>query len=216
MAELTTTFDTVRDLIYSECVRGDSVLPVLDSKIQQAVGFIERNYTLKYMERLVRFSLLPGSTAPGPYEMPSRLKSVVFMRLVNVGADGSARYDYLTKMESPADHMTTVIGPPTRFWEDGNTYFWFNGIVQDEVPVDLLYNKFTGRLLEDSFCWLFDYGLDAVVAKTMQLMSPWLRQPNIMPAYQLMWQEGINTLLSADSESRLSSTAVTFGELADA
>ena len=57
-----------------------------------------------------------------------------------------------------------------------------------------------GTLQIDQSCWLFDNALDVIIAKTMQLMALWLRQPMLVGAYEPMLQTGMKTLFKANED----------------
>lgn len=215
---MSTTYDTVRRFCKSECARRDTVDEVIDSKIQQAIGWIERNYSLEYMKNLMDFQILAGSN--GPYQMPGRFKTIEFIRLLDISAEGSGSYSYLEKYEHPMDQLGISAGPPTRYMIDGATYLWFNAIPAEDCDAQIYGPRFSGPfitqtgIIADATSWLFDNGLDVIIAKTMHLMAPWLRQPGIFPLYKNQLEEGIKTMIIADEEFKRANTSVLYGEAA--
>lgn len=217
---MTTTYEVVRKFCKSECARRDTVDEVIDSKIQQAVGWIERNYSLEYMKNLMDFQILGGALQPGPYTMPGRFKTIEFMRLIDVQLNGAATFKYLEKYEHPMDQRGISIGLPNKYWIDGATYIWFNAIPETDIAAQVYGPRFSGPfvtmsgIIPEATCWLFDNALDVLVAKTMHLMAPWLRQNNIFGLYSDQLEKGIKTMIIADEEFKRANTSVKYGEAA--
>ncbi len=210
-----TTFDAVISFCRDECNRGNSVNNVLPSKILQAIQWIERNYSLKYMQKLQAFDLFASATLEAPYILVDNLKEIEFVRIVDISLDGSGTYNYLTAFSDPMDQKTISVGSPTNYYQQGEQHIWFDAIPSEALDCHVGFYQYTGAIDIDDTCWLFDNVLDVVVAKTMQLMAPWLRQPMLMQAYAPMLQEGMKTLIKASEDAKLANTSVQYGEWAN-
>ncbi len=210
-----TTLDAVISFCRDECNRGNSVNNVLPTKILQAVQWIERNYNLKYMQKLQAFDLFADASLEAPYILIDNLKEIEFIRTVDISADGTGTYGYLTAFEHPMDQKKISAGNPTNYYQNGESYVWFDAIPAEALDMHVGFYAYTGTISIDTSCWLFDFALDVVIAKTMQLMAPWLRQPMLMQAYAPMLQEGMKTLIKASEDAKLANTSVQYGEWAN-
>lgn len=211
-----TTLDAVISFCRDECNRGNSVNSVLPTKILQAVQFVERNNNLKYMQHLQQFDLFEDATLEAPYLLVDNLKEIEFIRTVDVDLDGAGVYTYLTAFSHPIDQNKLKRDVPTNYYHQGSDHVWFDAIPTEACDMHIGFYRFTGTLALDQTCWLFDFALDVVIAKTMQLMAPWLRQPMLISAYTPMLQEGMKTLFKANEDAKLANTSVQYGEYADA
>lgn len=200
---MTTTLDAVISFVRDEVNRGTSADNVIPTKILQAIQFIERNTNWKYMQRIFEFDLFTSATIEAPYILVDGLKEIEFIRTVDVSEDGSACYGYLEEYYSPKDQLTIKIGNPDKYYRQGSGHVWFNAIPGETLDMHVGFYQFTGTLSIDQSCWLFDNALDVIIAKTMQLMAPWLRQPMLVGAYEPMLQQGMKTLFKANEDAKL-------------
>jgi hypothetical protein len=209
---MTTTFDAVISFVRDEVNRGTSADNVIPTKILQAIQFIERNDNLKYMQHLQGFDLFADATLEAPYILIDNLKLIESIRTVDISAEGSGTFNYLTAMDNIADQKTLRVGVPCKYIQVGDKYVWFDAIPDEALDMHVSFYQYTGTISIDQSCWLFDNALDCVIAKTMQLMAPWLRQPALIGAYSPMLQEGMKTLFKANEDAKLANTSVTMGQ----
>ena len=204
---MTTTLDAVISFVRDEVNRGDSADNVIPVKIMQAIQFIERNTNWKYMQKIFEFDLFTNASLEAPYILVDNLKEIEFVRIVDVSLEGVANYCYLEEYYSPKDQKTIKIGNPDKFYRQGSGHVWFNAIPSEALDMHVGFYQFTGTLQIDQSCWLFDNALDVIIAKTMQLMAPWLRQPMLVGAYEPMLQTGMKTLFKANEDAKLTASA---------
>lgn len=200
---MTTTFDAVISFVRDEVNRGATADNIIPTKILQAVQFIERNTNWKYMQKMFEFDLFTDATIEAPYILVDALKEIEFIRIVDVSMEGAATYSYLTEFFSPKDQMGIKIGNPCKYYRQGSGHIWFDAIPSEALDMHVGFYQFTGTLQIDQSCWLFDNALDVVIAKTMQLLAPWLRQPMLIGAYEPMLQQGMKTLFKANEDMKL-------------
>lgn len=205
-----TTLDAVISFVRGEVNRGNTADAVIPTKILQAIQFVERNGNYKYMEKLQEFDLFANASFEAPYILVDNLKEIRFIRIVDIGLDGAGSYKYLVKKES-RDLLGISIGTPCLYSLEGSGHVWFNAIPQTALDMHIGFYQYTGTLAIDQTCWLFDNALDVIIAKTMQLMAPWMRQPQLAIAYQPMLETGLKTLIKATEDERLT-TPVRYGE----
>lgn len=200
---MTTTLDAVISFVRDEVNRGTSADNVIPVKIMQAIQFIERNTNWKYMQKIFEFDLFTNASLEAPYILVDNLKEIEFVRIVDVSLEGAASYCYLEEYYSPKDQKTIKIGNPDKFYRQGSGHVWFNAIPSEALDMHVGFYQFTGTLQIDQSCWLFDNALDVIIAKTMQLLAPWLRQPMLVGAYEPMLQTGMKTLFKANEDAKL-------------
>lgn len=204
---MTTTLDAVISFVRDEVNRGASADNVIPVKIMQAIQFIERNTNWKYMQKMFEFDLFTAASLEAPYILVDNLKEIEFVRIVYVSMEGAADYCYLDEYYSPKDQLGIKIGNPDKFYRQGSGHVWFNAIPSEALDMHVGFYQFTGTLQIDQSCWLFDNALDVIIAKTMQLMAPWLRQPMLVGAYEPMLQTGMKTLFKANEDAKLTAPA---------
>lgn len=204
---MTTTLDAVISFVRDEVNRGASADNVIPVKIMQAIQFIERNTNWKYMQKIFEFDLFTNASLEAPYILVDNLKEIEFVRIVDVSLEGVANYCYLEEYYSSKDQKTIKIGNPDKFYRQGSGHVWFNAIPSEALDMHVGFYQFTGTLQIDQSCWLFDNALDVIIAKTMQLMAPWLRQPMLVGAYEPMLQTGMKTLFKANEDAKLTAPA---------
>jgi len=168
---------------------------------------------MKYMEQLQQRVTNGGA---GPYSQPENCKIIKWIRLVARDLDGTGTYKYLTKLDSGSDLAVITGEEVSCYWEDGRDWIWFNSILSQttETTFEVYYDRFSGPFQDDSTCWLFDYGMEVIVARAMMNFAGWLRQPTIFPLYREQFTTGIKSLLKSDVDARLAGTDVTYGQLA--
>jgi hypothetical protein len=203
------------DLVIAETNRPQSVTRALAGRrILNSINWIERNFSFEYMSRFGEITIEANSTKPGPYKIPPRFKSVQMVRHKSIAADGTGYYLYLTRVDS-RDLLGVARGTPLRYWIDGMQWIWFDSIPSDRHSTDMQYYGYTRELLEDEKHWLLENGEDVVLGKTMELLAPFLRMPELLQTYRPMLDEGIRTLLMADEEQKNAETDVYMGMYGD-
>lgn len=198
-----TTLDAVISFVRGEVNRGATADAVIPTKILQSVQFIERNANYKYMEKLQKFDLFADATLEAPYILVDNLKEIRFIRTVDIGLDGAGKFCYLTSLYSHSDMRTLSIGNPSSYFLEGSEHVWFDAIPSEALDMHIGFYQYTGTLAIDQTCWLFNNALDVVIAKTMQLMAPWMRQPGLAVDYQPMLETGMKTLIKATEDQKL-------------
>ena len=177
--------------------RGSTFDSQIPSFVKQAARFIERNYTLKYMERVTPIFIAEGESEF--YYNEGKIKSIEFIRL---DLD-SGEYIFLKKGD-PEDFEISKIGRPSAYWLEDET----SRLVLDRTA-DLDYNgtmfaaKFTSWPTDDSKTpWLVENAEEILIARAVFYMAPLIRNPQLGAWQSQIWNEGIMTLLNSDQELR--------------
>jgi len=176
----------------------DAVIPAF---VKQAGRWMERNYSFKYMERFVTFAIDPTSTYPRSIALPERFKSFNFIRIIN--ADGS--YSILNQVD-PEDVISNDQATPTGYWLDGLDYIWMDNTPSEIVNLEMSYIQYADWPVSPYIetPWLLENGEEILLAQTMMLMAPLLREPDLLTLYKAIRDEGLRTLTLADEELRSS------------
>ena len=212
-APMATTLSDVMAHVKLEANKGSSLDAVLPTMVHRAIMEIERNYSLRYMKRYVRFTIFAGSEEPGPYTQVQNCKSVIFVRVRNPRTtSGGYTYSDLDKVD-PQDVYAVTTGPLSGYWLDGNQWMWFDAIPGEDVTAEVYYNMYSGRMEQTTAYWLFDYALDAVIAQSMMQLAPYIRSQQIGQMYNGMYQQAIRSLLLADEEQDRLDTDLRVGML---
>lgn len=187
--------------------RGTTMDGRIPLRIQQAVAWLERNYTFKYMER---FRLLQIVANERTIDLPSNevIKSWKFVRLVN--DDGS--YRYLNKIE-PEDSLglgtaSSVMGRRpllSSYWVSGISTMVLNTVPEAAWNGEGMWNAYTDwPLSEDSFTHpLLNMASDVLQAETLLLMAAFdLRDQRMVAGWKEIRDEGVNTMTRAEDEAK--------------
>lgn len=205
-----TTFADICAQVKYEANKGSAYDAIIPNKVRSAIDFIEKNYTLKYMERFVRFQVVAGGLEPGPYTLVENYKSISMVRFKPASTNGAGVFDYLDACD-PQDVAQVKIAKPTRYWVDNEQWMWFDNIPAETLNAQLMYARYIGQAENDTTSWLFDHGFQAVVFEAMLELMPTARQPLWKDMYQPEFDKQLRVLLLADEEARRANTNVTMG-----
>lgn len=190
-------------LVSTEVNKGTTYDTHIGQRIVMAGQQIERNYSLRYMERYVTFTLSAAGSDPDCVPFPARLKSIKFMRYL----DSDGEYVYIRKIE-PTQQQEKPTEPPTGYWLDGIDFIWLNSKVGQDLEIELSYIEYSdwnNMGLTDQH-WLFDNASDLLLAHCMILLSPACREPDWKTEYEDMRSRGERTLFLADAEAKQSNS----------
>ena len=191
--------DAFKALVLQDINKPSTSATRIASAVAQAGQFIERNYSLQYMNRFVSFSFDTASSEPRSITLPSRPKSIEFVRIVK--DDGTFHY---VKRVDPRDVSGVKTDIPDGYWMDGFDYLWFDNTPGEDYPAEMGYAQKTdwSGMVGSATHWLFDNAEDVLLSRSILMLSPFLRQPKLMQLYKPMWDEGIRTLLLEDEETK--------------
>ena len=194
--------------LVSACLkRGTALDAYIPAQAKLAVQWLERNYTMKYMET---FRLLQIAVSDRVIQMPANvsIKAIKFVRIIE--EDGG--YNYLNKVE-PEDiaalrsTSTTPAGTnviPARYFLIG-----LNTLVLDSVP-DVTWNgeaifyEYTAWPTGDSSTHpLLTMATDVILAQTQLYMAVnIMKDLRMVEVYKLARDEAVNTLTRAEDETK--------------
>lgn len=173
----------------------DAEIPYM---VAGAAMWLERNYTFKYMERFVTFTLDPELAVPRAVTLPEPgVKAISFMRNLSPLNE----YKYLIQVD-PQDVISIETGLPDRFWIDGDQAFWFDKTPDQRYTIELSYDRLTTwPTALDASHWLLDFAWDVLSWQVMIMMAPALRMDGTLLAmYKGLRDEGLRTLTLAQEE----------------
>lgn len=174
--------------------RGTTLDDRIPVRVKQAVNWIERNYTFKYMEQ---FRLLQIAKDDRTVKLNSLIKSWKFIRLIK--KDGA--YSYLNKIE-PQDALG-LASELRAYWVVGNSALILNSVPTENLSGEAMWIGYTDWPSETtSRHFLLDVASDVVLGQTLMFMAIFdMKDPRMLAEYKGMRDEGLNTLTrSADEE----------------
>lgn len=193
------TLGTVKDMIRTELNRGTLYDASIEGYLRQAALWFERNYTMKYMERFVEFTIDPESAEPRALPFPETPKSLKFFRIQR--DDG--RYWYLKKIEPVAVGNFDITDIPHAYWLDGVDYIWLDRVPDQEYTAEMSYVRYTTWPTDDAATnWLLIYGEDWLMSRTIYLMGGRIRNPALADIHKQRSDEALRTLILSDEELR--------------
>lgn len=200
------TLGEFHTLVSDAMRRGDTLDDVIPGQVKLAVQWLERNYTMIYMEN---FRLLQVAAQDRIIALPPKvnIKSIKFIR--TVGTDGT--YTYLNRIQ-PEDLMglrseNTV---PRASDTVPRAYFLIgvNQLVLDAVPSEALsgeaiFREYTDWPTDESSQHpLLQMASDVLLAQTQLFMAAnILKDLRMVEVYKTLRDEGVNTLTRAEDEA---------------
>lgn len=191
--------------------RGATLDAAIPLYVAMAATFLERNHTFMYMECFGELSVDYMAEQPRVIALPSaRVKAVRFIRRVK--DDGG--FVYLRPVEA-RDVTAVAEGMPTGFWRSGDRYVVLDNTPTENLSLEIQWHEFTAWPKDlAAEPWLAMRGPDVLMAQTMILLSPRLRDLQLRETYIPVRNEGLKTLLNTDDEARFQgmSEAIQFSQ----
>ena len=214
------TLGTVHATVSRWLRRGNVFDADVPNAVRMAARSIERNYTFKYMETYVTFTIPAVAIEPRAINFPdTKVKKIQFLKVR--GADGS--FTDMMKMD-PRDLKIVATGQPLRYWLDGNDYIWFDKTPDVDYSAEMFYDRYTTWPTSadsttdppfdwlDSTNWLIENGDDCLAGHALSHMKILARLP--MDARQEIDElvtRSMGELLRADQELRQENTSEVMG-----
>lgn len=184
-------------LISQEVSRGTQLDALIPARLNGAIRWIEGEYNLSYMNRLVEATLVTDCRV---VLLPSRPKTIEFLRLVDNGA-----YNYLTKVD-PVQVSAAESATPTGYWVDGIQYIRFDNAPGADQEFELYYAQFTEELSGTDEHWLFDNARFFLVYAAMVYMAGPMRDTAIASLYKAFRDEQLHSVTLADEAFKQSNS----------
>lgn len=192
------TLAELHTLIRANVGRGTALNTEIRQLTKQAALLIERNHSFAYMEKFGAFTIDYTSDDPEAVALPSRLKSIRFVRIV---ADDGA----YTELERIDAHDMSALGEgtPTAYWMDGESNIIINATPTENINYQIQWYEFTDWPSDTSETpWLCKWAPDLLVAETLILIAALTRDPNLRMIYAQQRDEAMKTALILDDEMR--------------
>lgn len=197
------TLGEFHQLVSDSLRRGTAQDTQIPGQAKLAVQWLERNYTMSYMEN---FRLLQVVAGDRTIQLPREkiVKSIKFLRLV--GTDG--RYSPL-KMVDPSDltgirnaqNSSSSSLVPKAFWRSGHNLLVLDSVSDVGVSGEaILYEYSDWPTAPDSRHPLLDFAADVLLQQTLLFMAALLRDASMLGAYKALRDEALNTLTRAEDE----------------
>lgn len=198
-------------LVRDNIKRGSAYDSIIPFGVASAALYLETNYSFKYMERFVSFSLSPDGDVPRALAQPSpHIKSIAFMRVVL--DDGSFRG--LSQID-PQQVSKVETAAPTAYWLDGAQYIWFDNTPDQLYTLEMSFSDYTPWPTDASATpWLLAYAAPLMLAQTMLELAPTLRTaPELVAMYKTQRDAHLAALLGAEEALRAAnrSSAMLYG-----
>ncbi len=190
-------------VVRNATLRGTALDTQAASAFRQAIRFIERNYDLPYMRRIITADCTSEFSLTGTdarllktiqqlrwFDSDALRKSIVQIdpyELKSRETGVPAGYEYFTETASDGSVTITLL---------------FDTEFEETTEVELLgyfYSNIDLTSPGNSSLWLVENAEDAVLARTMINLAPIMRDSAVLQMYQALWQESIGTLIGAVS-----------------
>ncbi len=184
--------------------------------VRMAARSIERNYTLKYMETYVTFTIPYVAIEPRAINFPdTKVKRIQSIKIL--GADGGL--SDLKAMDAK-DLKLIETGQPMRYWLDGMDYIWFDRTPDVDYQAEMVYDRYTTWPTSadstvdppfdwlDSKNWLIENADDCLVGHSLSHMKILARLPmDMRQSIDDLVSRSMGELLRADQELRQENTS---------
>lgn len=201
-------YDSIRD----EANKGNTLDHIIPSKVFQALRTIEQNWSYKWNERMLKFTIPADSATPNILELPPDFKSLITLNISTSDFDNCQR---TLQEQLPEDFSFSKASEPYGFWIQENKYIWLDGLVEGGTSGVLWYNAFTLKenMRDNLTAPVLKYGLQALTGATMQNLAAYCREMSWFESYGRLTEMGLKTMHIADAELRRASETMTFGGL---
>lgn len=212
MAEMTwgEFFEMVRD----EANKGETLDAVIPGAAYRAIRSLEQNWSYKWNEKLLKFTIEENSDNPNILELPSDFKSLISLNL----STSDFEECYRNLQEQPKEQFTfSRSKEPYGFWIQNDRWIWLDGMVEGGTNGFLWYNAFTQKdsMLPEATSPMLKHGVQALLGLTMQNLAAYCREPSWFETYGRLTEISVRTLQIADAELRRAEETLTFGGLGD-
>lgn len=198
MYKLGDIYDQIKDSL----ARGSTLDAIIPSYTQMAARWIERNYSLKYMERFAEFNMLTDSEQPRMIELPNRrIKSIRFLRIPQ-----GDEYFYLKKID-PQDqkHVPKVADS---YWQDGWCSLVLSAPVAEDTLFEIGFYEYSAWNTGREAChWLSENCPDLLTSLTLMRLARRIRDERMFLVYKGERDEALKTLMDSNDESDFSDMA---------
>lgn len=179
----------MHSLVSSAIGRATAYDAQIPGYVRRAARFIERNYTFQYMNVYSTFDIDAEAAEPRLITLPSAMKRDRLIRLVK--ADGS--YGDLRKCD-PGDVKQLLTEVPSVYWLNGDDRIWLGQIPDQDYSCEIYWTRYTTWPTGlDQTNWLLTNAEDVLLAQTMVMMSPHLKDADILT----LWSGALTTSLKA-------------------
>ncbi len=170
----------------------------IEEFVRQAALLLERNHSFAYMEKFGTFTVDYAGDDPRSITLPSRTKSVRFVRMVS----SAGAYTYLERINA-SDMSALASETPTAYFLDGETNIVLNATPEEDINCEIQWFAYTSWPSDTSESpWLVTYAPDLLIAQALILMSAMLRDPAMRRLYTQQRDEALRTVLIADDDMR--------------
>ena len=191
----------------SRWLRRGNVFDVdIPDAVRMAARSLERNYTFKYMEQYVTFTIVAAATEPRAVNLPdTKVKKIQWIRVTQ----DNGEFAELTSVD-PKDVKRIDNGQPERYWLDGMEYIWFDRTPDKDYPCEMFYDRYTTwPTALDQTNWLIDNADDALVGHALSHFKILARlPPDMRTEIDSLVVRAMNELLRADQEFRDANTSL--------
>ena len=188
-------------LVSASLRRGTALDAHIPGAVRRAARWIERNYSLKYMEEHFLFDIDASATNPRLITLPSAVKKIEFFRWKDTDGD----YHNMTQVAAQ-DFPDNEETDPVSFWMEGDRRLYLGETPEDDIDgAEILFIRYTSWPTDDAAeHWLIDNAEDLLLAQSAMNMLPFTRDYDSAPLWKNARDEAVRTLLIADEELRQS------------
>ena len=207
-----TTWGEFFAMVRDEANKGDTLDAVIPNAAYRAIRTLEQNWSYKWNEKLLQFSIEEESDNPNILELPSDFKSMVSMNIST--SDFENCYRNLQEQD-PSKFTFSKASEPYGYWIQNNRWVWLDGMVEGGTKGFLWYNSYTLKdsMTDDATNPMLEHGIQALLGFTMQNLAAYCREPGWVESYGKLAEIGVKTMFIADAELRRATETGSFGGL---
>lgn len=182
--------------------RSSSLSGVIPRRVKLAAQWIERNYTFQYMRQFSILEVLEAATYPYIVSLAGlQVKGIDVIRRRQVGTEGTYVFDPPLKRVKPDARSDRPVGNPESYWLNGRSSIILNSIPDEDMTFEMHSANFTSWGSADGWThWLLDNAYQLLLARTLMMMAPRLRDPKLWDTYKAEFDLEIQTFNVSEEE----------------
>lgn len=193
-------YTAFQSLVSDSLARGSSVTALIPGWIQRAGQYLEQTQDWPYMRQYYSFTIDADATYPRSIALPSRVKHVDVVRILESTSAGGS-YTVLLPV-FPIELLSLPTQRPSGFWISERAYLWFDAIPDQDYDGEIVYSAYTDweSLSGSDEPWFMANAQQLLLAQTVLFAGPDLRDNDIMLRYKPLRDEALAALLAVEEE----------------
>ena len=199
---MATTLGEFHTLVSDALGRSSSLDSVIPKRVDMAARWLERNYTFQYMRQWLTVNVDSSAQYPhiiSLYQM--ELKAIDLLRRRRTNSAGETIYDRPLRRTKPEDRESRPAGSPESYWLNGLSSVILNSVPDEDMVFEMHVQQFSKWGSASGWThWLLDNATNLLLTRTLMLMTPRTRDPDLWQLYKSEFDLEILSFRVAEEE----------------